>query len=169
MIRLSRLADYAVVLLSHMAYQSGTIQNAQGMAETTGLPLPTVSKLLSALARAGLLTAVRGAKGGYRLSREPVAISVADIIAAVDGPIALTQCLERGASSCEVETLCPSRRAWRVINDAVRDAFEAVSLAELIEPVSFGAEEAPWLSSTKGRGGRVAEPRETVTKEAWEG
>jgi FeS assembly SUF system regulator len=133
MIRLSRLADYGVALMTQMSVASSPVHSAHTLAAASGIPLPTVSKLLSALARAGLLEALRGAKGGYRLARNPRAISVAEIIGAVDGPIALTQCIEHGPGSCEVETLCPTRRGWHAINEGVRRAFESVSLAELCE------------------------------------
>jgi FeS assembly SUF system regulator len=139
MIRLSRLADYGVALMSQIAASATSMHSAHTLAAGSGLPLPTVSKLLSALARADLLVAIRGARGGYRLARPPHRISVAEIVAAVDGPIALTQCIEQGPGSCDVETLCPSRRGWQMINDGVRRAFEAVSLAELtvVESVAW--------------------------------
>ena len=135
-LKLSRLADYGVILMSEMAHSHGGIHSAQEMAASTNLPLPTVSKLLSALARAGLLEAIRGVKGGFRLARNPERISVAEIIKALDGPVALTQCIERGPGYCEVEMICPSRRGWRTVNDAVRFALESVSLADFAAPVA---------------------------------
>jgi FeS assembly SUF system regulator len=137
-IRLSRLADYGVVLACHMAVKADRCHNAFDLAAATGLPAPTVSKLLAALARAGVLVSQRGAKGGYRLARAPEAISAADIVSAVDGPIALTVCIEHGAGACDVESLCPTRSGWRRINDAVRDAMKSVSLAELAFSVPAG-------------------------------
>jgi FeS assembly SUF system regulator len=137
-IRLSRLADYGVVLACQMAVKVDCCHNAFDLAAATGLPAPTVSKLLAALARAGVLTSQRGAKGGYRLARAPEAISAADIVSAVDGPIALTVCIVHGAGACDVESLCPTRSGWRRINDAVRDAMKSVSLAELAFSVPAG-------------------------------
>lgn len=134
MVRLSRLADYGVVLMSHMAESEYEILNAQSMAEETGVPLPTVSKVLFALGRAGLLIVVRGPGGGFKLARNAQDISVAEIVGAVDGPIALTQCIERGPGTCEVERFCRSRRGWQTINDAIRRVFEDVSLADLVAP-----------------------------------
>ncbi len=131
MIRLSRLADYGVVLACHMAARSDRCHNAFDLAGATGLPAPTVSKLLAALARSGLLASHRGAKGGYTLARNPHEISAGDIVSAVDGPIALTVCIEHGDGACDVEALCPTRQGWRKINDAIRQAMESVSLAEL--------------------------------------
>ncbi|MGH6934198.1 MAG: SUF system Fe-S cluster assembly regulator [Dongiaceae bacterium] len=131
MIRLSRLADYGVLLACQMATRVDHCHNAFDLAGSTGLPAPTVSKLLAALAKSGLLISQRGAKGGYRLARSPTEITAADIVCAVDGPIALTMCLEHGDGACEVESLCPSRGGWRRINDAIRNAMQSVSLAEL--------------------------------------
>jgi len=131
MIRLSRLADYGVVLACHMASKAEACHNAFDLAAATGLPAPTVSKLLAAMARAGVLVSHRGAKGGYRLARSALEITAADIVCAVDGPIALTVCIEHGAGACDVESLCPTRSGWRRINDAIRDAMTGVTLAEL--------------------------------------
>ena len=131
MIRLSRLADYGVVLACQMASRADHCHNAYDLAASTGLPAPTVSKLLAAMARAGILVSHRGAKGGYRLARTPTEITAADIVSSVDGPIALTVCLEHGDGACEVESLCPSRSGWRRINDAIRSAMTSVTLAEL--------------------------------------
>ncbi|MFO1059179.1 MAG: SUF system Fe-S cluster assembly regulator [Dongiaceae bacterium] len=131
MIKLSRLADYGVVLAGRMALRPTLFHNAMELAEGSGLPTPTVSKILAALAREGVLVSQRGVKGGYRLARAPEAISVAEIIAALDGPIALTMCIEHGNGACDVEAICPSRRGWTRVNDAVRAALESVSLAEM--------------------------------------
>jgi len=137
-IRLSRLADYGVVLACQMAVKADRCHNAFDLAAATGLPAPTVSKLLAAMARAGVLVSQRGAKGGYRLARAPEAITAADNVTAVDGPNALTVCIEHGAGACDVESLCPTRSGWRRINDAVRDAMKSVSLAELAFSVPAG-------------------------------
>ncbi|TVR84657.1 MAG: SUF system Fe-S cluster assembly regulator [Rhodospirillales bacterium] len=134
MMRLSRLADYGVLLMSQMAASRDDVHSAQALSDATQLPLPTVSKVLSAMARAGLLVAQRGARGGFRLARSPRHISVADIIGAVDGPVALTQCLEHGPDACEVSVICPTRRGWQTINRAVQRALEAVSLHDLAAP-----------------------------------
>lgn len=136
MIRLSRMADYALVLMSRMASDQEAVHNALGMSGATGLPTPTVSKVLATLARHGLLSSVRGAKGGYRLASSPEDVSVAEIIGAIDGPIALTQCIEHAPGVCDIETLCPCRAPWQVINDVVRRSLEGVSLAELAAPMS---------------------------------
>jgi len=131
MIRLSRLADYGVVLSGRMASRPDVYHNAMELADATGLPTPTVSKILAALAREGVLLSQRGVKGGYRLSRPAAEISVADIISALDGPIALTLCIEHGPRSCDVESICPNRHGWHRVNEAVRQALHSVSLAEM--------------------------------------
>ena len=135
MIRLSRLADYGLVLMGRMALQPTTVHTAVGLAEDTQLPIPTVAKLLVRLTQGNLLISHRGAKGGYQLAQSPSAITVADIVVAVDGPIALTQCLEHGAQPCDVEPICPTRRGWNRLNDAVKRALTEVSLAELSQPI----------------------------------
>jgi len=136
MIRLSRLADYAVLLMSRMAQAEDAVHNALDMAQATGVPTPTVSKLLATLARDGMLKSVRGAKGGYCLALPAREITVARIIAAIDGPIAITNCIEH-PGSCDVETLCPSRHGWATINHAIRSALEGVTLADLSAPIQF--------------------------------
>lgn len=146
MIKLSRLADYAVVLMTQMGTAPKGVHNALDLAERTGLPVPTVSKVLATLARDGLLRSVRGAKGGYQLAAAPERITVAGIISAIDGPIALTQCIDtRG--SCNVETLCPTRDGWHRINEAVNRALSGVTLAELMgappPPAEFPAAPRP--------------------------
>jgi FeS assembly SUF system regulator len=135
MIRASRLADYGVVLAGHMAARPEMSYNAVDLAAVTQLPKPTVSKVLAALTRAGVLKSHRGASGGYHLARAPKDISAAEIVVALDGPIAMTLCIEHGDGACEVETSCPSRRGWRRINAAIRQALEEVSLADLAAPI----------------------------------
>jgi FeS assembly SUF system regulator len=157
MIRLSRLADYGVVLVCQMAVRADRCHNAFDLAAATGLPAPTVSKLLAAMARAGVLLSHRGAKGGYRLARAPEEITAADIVCAVDGPIALTVCIEHGAGACDVESLCPTRRGWRRINDAVRLAMQGVSLAELAFPGPEPDPIAEWAVNDRAATGKTAQ------------
>jgi FeS assembly SUF system regulator len=155
MIRLSRLADYGLVLMGRMAARPANVHTALGLSEDTQLPMPTVAKLLVRLTQGGLLISHRGAKGGYELARGPSDITVADIVVAVDGPIALTQCLEHGAAgACDVEPICPTRRGWNRLNDAVKRALTEVSLAELVQPMP--------LLQPQARFGVEAEPRDGV-------
>lgn len=132
MFKLSRMADYGVVLLSTMARQQGARYAAPELALRTTLPAPTVSKILKLLAKAEIVSATRGAQGGYALARPPSAITVAEIITAFDGPVALTACVGGSDDSCAVESLCPMAGGWNRINMAVKKALDSVSLADLI-------------------------------------
>lgn len=135
MIRLTKLADYAVVLMAHMAEQPEGIHSASGIAAATQIPAPTVSKILGAMARAGILNSHRGLNGGFSLARAPQDISVTDIVSVVDGPIALTECVEHGHGDCEILTSCRMRGYWQKINDAIQDALKDITLAEFATPV----------------------------------
>ncbi len=131
--RLSSLADYAVVMMAAAARHCGACVrlNATLLAEETGLPLPTVQKLVSRLSAAGLIESARGTGGGFRLSRPPAAISVADIVEAIEGPIALTVCVDGGRHDCAVEGTCRVKPHWNAVNGAVKGALAGVSLASL--------------------------------------
>ncbi len=135
MIRMSRLADYGVVVMTHIAAGSAPLHTTHAVAGATRIPEPTVSKVLKALSRRGLLDSYRGIHGGYALARAPADISVSEIIAALDGPIALTECLDAGVGPCRIENICPTRTNWRTINDAIRRALDGISLADMTEPV----------------------------------
>ena len=135
MIRLSRMADYGVVVMTYMAHRRDQTMSAHQVAEGTGLPEPAVGKLLKMLSRGDLLESHRGARGGYVLTGAPEDISVADIVTAVEGPIALTLCVDEHPGSCDVEALCPMRGGWNQINTALREALEGVTLATMAYPV----------------------------------
>lgn len=138
MFRLNRLTDYAVVVMSQMALRGGETRSAQQISEDTGVPLPTVAKLLNLLGRAKLVTSQRGASGGYTLSAEPEAITVAQIIQAMEGPIALTACVDGATDCCGSEAFCPMRGNWNRVNDAIRGALTSVTLAEMMVVPAFG-------------------------------
>ena len=130
--RLSNLADYAVLTMSAAARHCGGARtSASELAVETGLPAPTVQKLVSKLSAAGLLRSTRGAGGGLQLARPAAAISVADIIEAVEGPIALTACIDGG--TCAVDHDCSVRTHWPVINGALRGALAAIPLTQLTQ------------------------------------
>lgn len=150
--RLSSMTDYAVVIMSAAARHCGTcslIEQAGGpysgknrarvsasqLAEETGLPAPTVQKLVSKLSAAGLMRSSRGAGGGLRLARPPAAISLADIVEAVEGPIALTTCVDRSKSDCTLDSCCNVKGHWPQVNAAVRGALAQVALTQLVEEV----------------------------------
>ena len=129
--RLSRLADFAVVVMTHVAQNDHDTHTAAAVAAATQLPAPTVAKVLARLCRERLLASMRGRKGGYGLARPAEAISVASIIAALDGQVALTRCVKPAVKRCEVEAVCPSRIGLHRINVAVRKALDDVSLADI--------------------------------------
>ena len=134
MLRITKLTDYGIVLLVHLAHhETASSQNARTMAEATSLPLPVVSKILKSLAQGGLLTSQRGAKGGYALSRRPEEINVAEIIDALEGPIALMEC-SAGPGGCDQETSCAVRDPWQQINQAILETLRHVTLRELVGP-----------------------------------
>ena len=134
MLRMTKQADYGIVLLTRMSAQPGRIFNASELADETGLPSPTVSKVLKLLARGRLLESHRGAKGGYCLSRPPERVTVAQIISALEGPIAITECIDDTPGQCTQEAICPVRGNWQHINLAIRRALEEISLAEMTHP-----------------------------------
>ena len=134
MLRLSKLTDYAVVVLIRLSHGE-VVQTSPGIAAGIGLPEPTVAKVLKALASSGLVSSQRGARGGYRLARPLSAIPVTDVVAAIDGPIALTACVEGSGAGCEAECLCPVRGRWDLVNDAVRQALGRITLADMDQNV----------------------------------
>jgi len=128
------MADYAVVVMSAASRHCGAARvNAAQLAEETGLPAPTVQKLVSKLTSAGLLRSSRGIGGGLKLARPAAAITLADIVEAVEGPIALTSCIEHGRHDCTLEDACMVRPHWPVVNEALRGALAQVSLTRLAE------------------------------------
>jgi FeS assembly SUF system regulator len=133
--RLSHLADYAVVLMTAAARRpAGLRLSATELAQETGVPLPTAQKLMGQLAGSGLLTSVRGASGGFTLSRPAAEISLADIVEAVEGPIVMTQCSgAEGPSDCALDAHCRVKPHMGVVGNAVRGALGAVSLTELAQ------------------------------------
>lgn len=131
MLRISKLTDYGIVLLARFAREApGTTLTAREMSESTALPHPVVSKMLKTLAGAALLHSHRGAKGGYSLAREPEQLTVADILQALEGPLALMEC-SAGPGHCGQESSCGVREPWQRINQTVRAALAGMTLAEL--------------------------------------
>lgn len=130
MFKLNRLTDYGVVVMSQMAARDD-LRSAQQISDSTAIPLPTVSKILHALSHAELVSAQRGASGGYRLVRPAEKIAVSEVIQALEGPIALTACVEGAESHCDVERLCPMSGGWNKVNTAIRDALSTVTLADM--------------------------------------
>ncbi len=156
MLRLSKLTDYAVVVLIRLAEgdratcragMSEPVQTSPGIAAATGVPEPTVAKVLKSLASANLVLSLRGARGGYRLARPLANVSVADVITAVDGPIALTACVDGGAGGCDVQGLCAVKGRWDLVNSAIRDALDRITLEDMRSasvPMAFRVQAPPF-------------------------
>ena len=132
MLRLSKLTDYAVVVLVRLSDSDG-VQTSPGIAASTGIPEPTVAKVLKTLAAGGLVVSQRGARGGYRLLRSLSEVPIADVITAIDGPIALAACVDGSLSECESQGLCPVRGRWDPVNEAIHQALSAITLADMQE------------------------------------
>src|SRR5438874_7086445 len=152
--RLSHLADYAVVLMTAAARRpTGARLSATELACETGLPLPTAQKLMGQLAACGLLRSVRGAGGGFSLSRAASEISLADIVEAVEGPIALTMCSDSNNHDCLLDAHCRVKPHMGVVGNAVRGALGAVSLEALCSPAKAGAQpgqQRVWAPASAG-------------------
>ena len=136
MLRLSKLTDYAVVVLVRLA-DDDEVQTSPAIAASTGIPEPTVAKVLKALASAGLVSSRRGARGGYRLERTLREIPVSTVIAAIDGPVALAACVEGSGLECEAEQQCPVRGRWTRVNTAIHDALASITLADMQDTVAL--------------------------------
>ena len=130
MLRISKLTDYGTVVLAHLAGASGAVCSAAEVSDTTGIAVPTVSKLLKSLARAGVVTSTRGTNGGYQLARPAHEISAASVIDALEGPVSITEC-SASDSHCDYESVCNVGNAWQRINVAIRRALEDINLADL--------------------------------------
>jgi FeS assembly SUF system regulator len=158
MLRLSRLTDYAIVVLAALARDERRATSARVLMEETGVPWPTVVKVLKALGDGGLLHSSRGRHGGYRLVRPPEAIGLTDVIEAVEGDIGLTEC-SRQEGECNLHPVCRVADHWGPVNQAVRASLAGITLAELAAPVHAGA-----ARNAKVR--RDARPRKQQRKEA---
>ena len=137
MLRMSKMTDYGTMILARLKANARPV-SAADLSDASGLALPTVSKVLKALTRAGLVSSVRGAAGGYRLTRPATEISAAAILDALEGPVTLTECSDT-ASRCRFESVCTVASAWQRINHAIRRSLEDVSLADLRDgnPLGF--------------------------------
>lgn len=131
MLRVTKLTDYATVVLTALAARPAAVLSAAELAEQAGLEVPTVAKLLKPLAQAGLVEGFRGVNGGYRLARAADAINLVDIVEAMEGPLGMTECSVH-AGACGIEHSCGVRANWRRINDVVADALRGISLAQML-------------------------------------
>src|SRR4051812_10388746 len=133
MLRVTKLTDYATLVLTVLAARPDEVLSASELADRAGLEVPTVAKLLKPLAQAGLVAAFRGSNGGYRLARPATGISLVEIVEAMEGPLGMTEC-SLHAGACGIEHSCGVRANWRRINDVVADALRGVSLAQMLAP-----------------------------------
>lgn len=145
MLRISRMTDYGTMILVHLAGRAGTVCSASDVAAGTRVALPTVQKVLKLLTRGGLVISVRGAEGGYALGRSPDSISAAEILDALEGPVAITEC-SQSHSHCQLESSCQVGSAWQKINRSIRSALDDIKLADLIRP----ARDIPIANLTRG-------------------
>jgi FeS assembly SUF system regulator len=135
MLRVTKLTDYATVVLTALAARPDAVVSAAELAERAGLEMPTVAKLLKPLAQAGLVDAFRGTNGGYRLARAASQISLVEIVEAMEGPLGMTECSVH-AGACGIEDSCGVRANWRRINEVVADALRSVTLAQMLDTPS---------------------------------
>mgnify|MGYP000518623545 CR=1 FL=1 len=142
MLRIGKLTDYGVLLLTDMAAAPEALHSAAELAERHHLGGATVAKVLKLLSKANLLETVRGSGGGYRLCCAATSIRVSDIIAALEGPIALTECSVH-EGNCSIESDCGVKTHWQVINGAVSNALNNVTLADLLRPACEATHAVP--------------------------
>ena len=134
MLRLNRMTDYAIVVLGALAHRQGEVLATAQIASLTGLSQPTVAKVAKRLQACDLLETRRGVNGGYQLMGDPATMSLASIIEAVEGPIAVNGCVDGAQDPCAVSNCCFMSNQWNKVNGTVRAALDSVSLAELIDP-----------------------------------
>lgn len=134
MLRLNRMTDYAILLLAVLAGRKGEVVASAALAHHTQLNQPTVAKLAKLLVKADIVTAVRGVNGGYRLQRDATMINAAEVIEAIEGPIALTACVEGVEEPCETRHGCFMSGHWNEVNSSIREALENVTLDRLFNP-----------------------------------
>jgi FeS assembly SUF system regulator len=136
MLRIGKLTDYAMLIMSHMAKQTDKVMSAANLADALHLTAPTVSKILKMLGDARLLDSVRGAEGGYHLAKPATQISVADVLAAMEGDLALTECCDT-EGLCGIDTKCALKGNWRKINRLVHSLLSRVTIVDMVEPLSL--------------------------------
>ena len=161
MLKISRMSDYAIVLLTALARDENAQLNARALAERTGLSLPSVGKLLKTLSAHGLLISQQGRNGGYRLARDIHRINLAHIIEAIDGPIAMTDCFD-ASHDCGLETHCAVRPHWQAINHGLHALLDEITLARLIQPAVPVTAVPVWFSKSQTRGDRMQTAAEST-------
>lgn len=153
MLRLNKFTDYAIVILTRMDTRRGEVWTAAALARDTGLAQTTIAKTLKLLTKSNILNSHRGSAGGHSLQLDLEDLSVADVIRAIEGPIALTSCVDEGDKGCDIQCLCPMRSNWKRVNDALSDALGQISIAEMATPnipifvPQIGEKQAPELQA----------------------
>jgi FeS assembly SUF system regulator len=151
MFKLNRMTDYAIVVLGVLTQRKGQILAAAQLAELTGLNQPTVSKVLKILMAADLLETQRGTNGGYRLAWPAVAISLVQIVEAMEGPIVVNDCVDGAVVPCMASNCCCRSRNWNRVNRAIRNALSDVTLQDLVDPAQLVASLNPQLDLVSGK------------------
>lgn len=161
MLRISKMADYGTIVLTTMAKEPGRTQSVAEIGSVTGLPMPSVSKILKIFVSEGLVLSLRGSKGGYKLSRRPEEISTAQILKAIDGPIGMTECSTH-PGLCRHENGCQVRANWQIVSRAMLQALEQITLNQMIQPVietvNLTALHPKWPASGPSNQGVIGEP-----------
>lgn len=135
MLRVSKLADYATVVMAYMALKFNELHNARDIAAATHITLPTVSKILKLMAKAGLVVSTRGARGGYSLAREPKQIDITEVLQAVDGSFGMTDCSQHN-HDCQIEPYCSISCNWQLISQTIYNALQSLTLADMAKPMA---------------------------------
>ncbi|MDE1150967.1 MAG: SUF system Fe-S cluster assembly regulator [Micavibrio sp.] len=134
MIKLGKLTDYAIVVMVQLAREgSDASRSAHQLSNRTGLPEPTVAKVLKTLLKEKLVLSARGAQGGYKLAIKPEELSIRTIVEAIDGPISIVACVDAGDHSCQAQARCPTKGRWDPVNSAIRDALESIRLSDMAQ------------------------------------
>ncbi len=150
MIRLSRLTDYAIVVVAELSRTSSTLQTASNLADRTHIPEPTVAKVLKILTRGSVVESARGVNGGYMITRALNDITIGEVIEAMNGPLTLTACVDDDDSDCEIATHCLMKGRWNPVNAAIRTAFASVKLSDMIRSTMPAACATCTITTTKG-------------------
>ncbi len=157
MLKLTKLTDYAIAVMAQLARQTGAsadelvAQSAASLADQTGVPEPTVAKVLKTLARAQMVVSTRGVSGGYRLARPAAQLTIGEIIEAIDGPVAIVSCVEgEGHDTCQIAGRCGVRNKWAPVNTAIRQALHAVTLADMAAPCAGSSPRLHHVSLPQG-------------------
>lgn len=134
MLRISKLTDYAIIILSYLAREGASMASAASIARESHLTVQTVSKLLKILAKSGLVSSSRGAGGGYQLAHSAESITLADVVSAIEGQVAMTECCA-ATSLCSLDSMCGIKENWQVINKIILTALAGVTLRDMMQPL----------------------------------